>query len=156
MNTINDKQQGVLRLISIVAFSVLACIFSSCSHDSTRQISPSFSQSKMSQMRSFYVRKDADDDYHLAEDIVAELNLMGYSAISGSAQSSPKRVDGVITYKDRWMWDMTMYMLSLDVQLREPGSDMILANTKTVRTSLVRRSQENMVRETLTKLFKNQ
>ncbi len=57
---------------------------------------------------------------------------------------------------DHWMWDITMYMVSLDIQIREPGSDVILAKAKTVRTSLVRKSQKNMVSETLTKLLKNQ
>jgi hypothetical protein len=46
-------------------------------------------------------------------------------------------------------------MLSLDIQLREPQSDAILANAKTVRSSLIRKSQKEMIRETLDKLIKN-
>lgn len=40
-------------------------------------------------MHTFYVRKHADDDYNLAEDIAAELQHMGFRATSGSAQSQP-------------------------------------------------------------------
>jgi hypothetical protein len=53
------------------------------------------------------------------------------------------------------MWDITMYMISLDVQLREPRTDVTLGVAKTTRTSLARKSQREMVRETLIKLLKN-
>lgn len=145
------------RLLSLAALAILALGLSNCSvHENTRQLSPSFSEGKLASMRTFYVRKHADDDYGVGEDIATQLRQMGYSATAGSAQKSPRKVDGVISYMDRWVWDMTMYMLSLDLQVRDPGSDVILANAKTVRSSLIRKPQEEMARETLTKLLKNQ
>jgi|GEM_PF-5746155 len=47
-----------------------------------------------------------------------------------------------------------MYMIRLDIQIVDPASDATLAVAQTVRTSLVRKSQQEMVRETLTQLFK--
>jgi hypothetical protein len=87
--------------------------------------------------------------------IAAELQRMGYTASAGAVQKPPGRVDAVVSYMDRWMWDITMYMISLDIQIREPGTEAILANAKTARSSLVRKSQEEMVRETLNKLLHN-
>lgn len=143
------------QIIKLGLASVLLLSLNNCTHQTTRQLSPGFSESGVLKMRTFYVRKHAEDDYDLDQDIVVQLQEMGYRATSGSAQSPAGKVDAVISYTDRWMWDMTMYMLSLDVQLREPGSDYNLASARTVRSSLVRKSQKEMVRETLTKLFKN-
>jgi hypothetical protein len=157
MKTTGTKLHRMSRILGIVASMAFASFLTSCTiHENTRQVSPGFSEAGVSRLQTFYVRKHADDDYSLAEDIAAELQRMGFRATSGSAQSPPGRVDAVVTYMDRWIWDMTMYMLSLDIQLREPGSDSILANAKTVRSSLIRKSQQEMIRETLTKLLKNQ
>jgi hypothetical protein len=157
MKTTNQKRHWMSRILKIGATMAFVSALNSCSvHENTRQISPSFSEAGVSRLQSFHVRKHADDDYNLAEDIAAELQRMGFRATSGSAQSPPGRVDAVVSYTDRWIWDMTMYMLSLDIQLREPGSDAILATAKTVRSSLIRKSQQEMIRETLTKLLKNQ
>ena len=153
MKSSNNNRHVFLRITFLA--TALAFLFgmTSCSHESTRQLSPGFSANGITGMRSFYVRKHSDDDYELGEDIVSELQLMGYRATTGSAESPPGRVDGVITYTDKWMWDISMYLLSLDVQLQEPASDAALASAKTIRTSLVRKSQKEMVRETLSKLF---
>jgi len=140
----------VLRTLALVA---LAAAQSACIHQSTRQISPSYSAARIHSLRSFYVRQHSQDDHNLAGTIADELRQMGYSATHGTTQAPPKRVDAVVTYTDRWMWDITMYMLSLDVQLREPGSDMTLASAKTVRSSLVRKSEPEMARETLAKVL---
>lgn len=156
MKTTIHKRPWLSRILKAGVLVALASVLSNCSvHENTRQISPSFSEAGVGRLRTFYVRKHADDDYNLAEEMAARLELMGYRATSGSAHSPPGRVDAVVSYMDRWMWDMTMYMISLDVQLREPGSDTILATAKTVRSSLVRKSQQEMIRETLDKLLKN-
>jgi len=156
MKTNSKKPIWMSLILKITTSMTLAAFLSSCViHENTRQVSPSFSETGVTKLRTFYVRKHADDDYNLAEDIAAELQRMGFRATSGSAQSPPGRVDAVVSYMDRWVWDMTMYMLSLDIQLREPGSDVILATSKTVRSSLIRKSQQEMIRETLTKLLKN-
>ena len=150
------SRHRLLQILKLGAGLALLSALPSCAvHENTRQLSPGFSDSGVTRMRTFYVRKNDQDDYKLGEAIVTELQLMGYRVSSGSAGSPPAKVDAVITYTDKWMWDITMYMISLDVQLREPASDATLAVAKTVRTSLVRKSQQEMVRETLTKLLKN-
>jgi hypothetical protein len=157
MKNTNHKRHWMSRILKIATSMAIVSFLNSCTvHENTRQISPSFSESGVSRLHTFYVRKHADDDYKLGEEIAEQLQQMGYRATCGTAQSPPGRVDAVVSYMDRWVWDITMYMLSLDVQLREPGTDTILATTKTVRSSLIRKTQQEMIRETLTKLFKNQ
>lgn len=155
MTSPNVKRHWRSRLGKFGAGLALLSALNSCAHESTRQLAPGLSDSGISRMRSFYVRQHADDDYKLGAEIATSLQEMGYRATTGSAHSPPGRVDAVFTYTDKWKWDMTMYMISLDIQLREPASDTTLATAKTLRTSLVRKSQKEMVRETLTKLLKN-
>jgi len=134
----------------------LSLTLSNCVHQNVRQVSPGFSESRIAASKTIYVRKHGEDDYKLGEEIAAQLQEMGYKATVGTSQSPTGRADATLSYTDHWMWDITMYMISLDLQLREPGSDMTIASAKTTRSSLVRKSQKEMVRETLTKLLKNQ
>jgi hypothetical protein len=142
-----------LKLSSGIALSLA---LSNCVHQNVRQVSPGFSESRIAASKTIYVRKHGEDDNKLGEEIAAQLQEMGYKASVGTSQSPIGKADATLTYTDHWMWDITMYMISLDMQLREPGSDMIIASAKTTRSSLVRKSQKEMVRETLTKLLKNQ
>ncbi len=149
----SPRWQAVKRLLGITIVLAVTWTQNACVHESARQISPSSSSAKIAAMRNFYVRQHARDDHNLAADISGELQKSGLRASVGTAKSAPRPVDAVVTYEDRWMWDITMYMWSLDVQLREPGSDVVLATSKTVRSSLVRRSQKEMVQETVAKIF---
>jgi hypothetical protein len=147
----NPKALNILRLgVCLVFLAALP----SCVHENTRTVAAGLSESRVDRMRSFYVQKNADDDHELGEAIASELKLMGYRVTAGSAELPSGKADAVITYTDKWAWDITMYMIRLDVRLQAPGSKMPLVIAKTTRTSLVRKSQQEMVRETLTKLLK--
>jgi hypothetical protein len=153
ITTRSSKRHTLSCWLPIAALVVFSWTQTACVHQSSRQISPSYSAAKISNLRSFYVRQHNQDDHNLAGTIADELRQMGYTATHGTTQSPPRRVDAVVTYTDRWMWDITMYMLSLDMQLREPGSDVALASAKTVRSSLVRKSAAEMAHETLAKIL---
>jgi hypothetical protein len=147
------------KFLPFAAVILIPFALNSCAHTSDRQFAPGYSDARLSNLKTFYVRNDSEDQEDkqpLAADLVSELNSLGYKATTGSSQRPPSKVDAVISFSDQWMWDITMYMLSLELQLREPGSDTVFATAKTVRTSLVRKSQKEMVRETLSKLLKNQ
>ena len=62
-------------------------------------------------------------------------------------------VDAVVTYSDRWMWDFTMYMLSLDITLRDGRTGFPMAVGQSMHASLTRKSPEEMVREVLGNIF---
>lgn len=143
-----------VKIIALIAVIFIPIALNSCAvHDSTRQFAPGAGESRVASLKTFHIRDESGDKAELAADIASELKSMGYKASVGT-QKSP-RADAVVTFADQWMWDITMYMLSLEIQLREPGSDAVFATAKTVRTSLIRKSQKEMVRETLTKLLKN-
>ena len=107
----------------------------------------------LSALKSFYVRKLPADGRGIERLIANELAAMGKRASYGPEQRPAYAVDAIVTYQDRWMWDITMYMLELSIQIRDPNNDVQLASGHSMRTSLVRKSPEEMVKEVLTQIF---
>jgi len=108
----------------------------------------------LSQLRTFYVQKLPADGRGVERMIADRLNLMGFQASYGVNEAPEITVDAIVTYQDKWMWDITMYMIQLDVQIRDPQTKMLLVNGQTMRSSLIRKTPEGMVEEVLTELFK--
>ena len=108
----------------------------------------------ISRIRTLYVEKLEKDERGVDSLIAAQLNKMGLKATNGPATRTPANVDAVVTYADRWMWDITMYMLSLNIQVRDGKTRAILASSQSVRPSLVRKDPEAMVEEVVADLFK--
>jgi hypothetical protein len=105
-------------------------------------------------LKTLYVARLPADERGIEKLIATRLNVMGYQCTSGDAQAPASPVDAIVTYQDRWMWDITMYMIKLDIQVHDGASGAILANGEVVRPSLQRKSPEGMVEETLGVVFK--
>jgi len=105
-------------------------------------------------LKTFYVAHLPADENGVEKLIAKRLGVLGYQCTSGDAQTPPSPVDAVVTYQDRWMWDITMYMIKLDIQIHDGATGAILANGEVVRPSLQRKSPEGMVEETLGVIFK--
>lgn len=108
----------------------------------------------LSRLKTFYVVRLPADHHGIQELICARLQQLGYRSTWGDARTPPSPVDAIVTYQDRWMWDITMYMIRLDVQVRDGGTGAILAYGEVQRPSLERKSPQGMVEQTLGELFK--
>jgi hypothetical protein len=108
----------------------------------------------LSSLKTFYVQKLPADGRGIERLISDRLGLMGFKSSYGESDSPPKPVDAIITYQDKWMWDITMYMIQLDVQVRNGETRVVLANGRSFRPSLQRSSPEGMVEEVLQNIFK--
>jgi hypothetical protein len=102
-------------------------------------------------IQTIYVTKFAPDGRGINVLIVEKLRTMGYSVETGI--ETPEEVDVVVTYQDKWMWDITMYMLELTVTLRDPKTHFPLASGNSFHTSLTRKSPEEMVDEVINNIF---
>jgi hypothetical protein len=136
---------GVLLLASTVLFS--GCATTQLNSDVTPGV-------KLAELKKIYVVKQPDDDRNLAKLIADRLTVMGHQATSGDKSGIPPDADAFVTYQDRWMWDITMYMIELNVQVRKPQSEISLASGHSFRTSLARKSPPEMIDEVLTDIFK--
>ena len=110
---------------------------------------------KLDKEKIFYVEKLPADGRNIDQLIVAELKKRGYKATYGGKLDTPEKNIGVIvTYFDKWIWDITMYMLELDVQFRSPKDRFSLVKGNSYHTSLTRKSPEEMVAEVIGNMLK--
>ena len=108
----------------------------------------------LSKLKTFYVVRLPEDTRGIEKLISARLVTMGHQSTSGDAPKPDAPVDAIVTYQDHWMWDITMYMIKLDIQVHDGKTGAILANGEVMRPSLQRKSPEGMVEETLGVVFK--
>ena len=94
----------------------------------------------------------AEDDRRIDELIAQRMTQLGFVATTGPDKR--KDVDANMTYIDRWMWDLTMYMLDLTIVVRDPATDFPLATGNSHHTSLTRLSPKEMVDEVTGNIFK--
>jgi hypothetical protein len=105
----------------------------------------------LSPLKTVYVQKLAADERGIDQLIANQLTRMGF-AVTNSVIDPP--ADAIVTYQDRWMWDITMFMVQLSIQVRDGQTKMVLANGQSWRPSLERKSPEEMVEEVLVVIFK--
>lgn len=108
----------------------------------------------LSQIRKFHVVRFAPDERGIEAVIAGALRKRGLEASSGSEDAAPRDVQALVTYQDRWRWDITMYMLELKIYVREPQTGRLLAMGSSHHTSLSRRTPEEMASEVLANIFK--
>ena len=105
---------------------------------------------------SFHVQKFEKDERGIEVIIANKLNDMGFKATHGSSKNVPLTAQAIVEYSDKWMWDITMYMLELNIDFRDPETNYKFATGRSYRTSLARKSPEEMVDEVLNEIFKQQ
>lgn len=140
-----------MRIGRILAFLAAAALAGCAINRERASVSPDVD---VSQWKTYYVVHFAPDDRGIQEVIAAALRKRGLQATSGSEGDAPKDAQVIVTYEDKWMWDMTMYMIELSIYFREPQTGRLLAMGTSHHTSLSRRSPEEMAAEVLANIFK--
>lgn len=100
-------------------------------------------------IKTAYVVKHDKDKNNINEIIKTKLESKGYVVTTGPELPPPYKADMAVTYVDKWMWDITMYMLELTINFRDPKSNFPLATGNSLHTSLTRKSPTEMVDEVL-------
>lgn len=101
-----------------------------------------------------FVIRFEPDERQLNLIIADQLSLMGYPAVAGEEEEIPEDVNTLVSYRDNWQWDMTNYMIRINIQFHHGKSRALIASGESYRTSLARRSPEEMIRETLEEILK--
>lgn len=109
----------------------------------------------LSALKTLHVRKYADDNANTEVLIADRLRAQGVK-VTTDPQTVPAEVDGIVTYVEKWMWDITMYMLELTIVIRDPKTDFPLATGNSYHTSLTRKSPKEMVDEVIGNIYKGQ
>lgn len=149
-----NNNHGVILVGKVLAIAFLAMSFgvmSGCASVSS-EIAPGAS---LAGIETVYVQKLPADERGIERVIADQMNLLGYKSSYGESEQPPGPVDAVLTYQDKWMWDITMYMLRLDIQVRDAADGSVMASGQSYRPSMQRRSPEVMAREVLEEIFNN-
>ncbi len=139
------KTALLLATLAAVATTTTGCAI----NRATATIDPSVN---LGSLKAMHVAKQPKDDNDIDVLIAEKLRSRGYNVTTGGEK--PSAVDAVVTYIDRWRWDITMYMLELTITIRDPKNDYPLASGKSYHTSLARKSPAEMVDEVLGNIFK--
>lgn len=135
-----------LLVISLV-FLVMA---SGCVNKATGSRSENFDVGSIDKL---YVAHQPKDERHINLLIKSELEKRGFNVATGSETGAPKDIDGLVTYIDKWMWDITTYMIELSIFIKDPETDFPMARGYSMHTSLTRLSPEKMVAEVVANML---
>ncbi len=101
-----------------------------------------------------YVACHPGDEANVCGLIAAQLVRLGFDAVAGPGEADTARnVEVLVTYEDRWTWDVTMYLITLRIDMRDPRTNVLLATTHVYHPSVERRNPEAVVREALYSLL---
>ncbi len=101
----------------------------------------------LSKVKTIYIVHSNDSTHDVDKDLKAAFEKRGFTVTMGPAQTPPYPADATVTYVDKWMWDITMYLLELTVTVRNPSNDFPMATAHSIHTSLTRKSQSEMADE---------
>jgi hypothetical protein len=132
-----------------LAIALIAIFLSACVNRQTVTVAPT---TNMPALKTIYVMHQPKDKERIDTLIADNLRLRGVNATNGSGPA-PSNVDAVITYVDKWMWDITMYLLQLTVTVRDPKTEFPMATASSYHSSLTRLSPAEMVTETMNNIY---
>lgn len=138
----------MLKLLSLLA--LVGLLASGCAvNRATATADPA---ARLDTLKTMHVAKFPKDERNIDALIADKLRTSGYTVTTGA--QPPARVDALVTYVDKWMWDITMYMLELTITVRDPKTDYPLASGNSFHTSLTRKSPAEMVDEVVNNILK--
>jgi len=140
------------RKITIVACLLGLVSLTGCAvNRSSASLSPG---ADLHKVVSAYVVKLPADVHHVDDIIKTKLEKQGYLVTQGPELKGPYNADIAVTYVDKWMWDITMYMIELTVTVRDPNTGFPMAVGNSFHTSLSRKSPDEMVDEVVDNILK--
>jgi hypothetical protein len=140
----------MIKITKLLSILCLTLVLGSCATSLKADIAP---KADLDNLGKIYVVRFEPDKRGLNKIFAEELKALGYNARAGESESQPKDTDTLVTYQDHWMWDITNYMISIDVQFYSVKKGKLIANIHNMRTSLVRKTPRGMIRGALFELF---
>ncbi len=138
----------LLKSLFSIAFLSL---FASCASELTAKAVP---DANLSKDLTYFVLHHEEDNSAVNVDICEELNATGRKTTTGDAADMPEEFDVLVTYSDSWMWDITMYMLSLDIVMRDASTEEQIATGHSMATSMIREDQQWHARAVIKEIIK--
>ena len=141
---------AIKRIVPVLALIGVMSFMTGCAVNRTSaNLTPG---TDLSKIKTAYVVKHDKDKYNVNQIIKTKLESKGYVVTTGPELPAPYPTDISVTYIDKWMWDITTYMIELTVNFRDPKSNFPIATGNSFHTSLTRKSPTEMVEEVLSNI----
>lgn len=128
-----------------------ALALTGCANTSKAMLSPG---TDLSAIKTVYVVKQPKDKHDIDVLIKTSLEKRGYKVVLGPELNTPYAADAAVTYVDKWHWDLTLYMIELTINVRDPKTGFPLASGNSMHTSVSRKSPPDMVEEVIENISK--
>lgn len=138
-----------LKLAATLA--IVTSLTTGCANRATGNVNP---LTDLSALRTMYVKHYPSDNTGVNVEIADKLRSKGVTVTTGPEAPS-LNFDAIVTYVDKWMWDITMYMVELTITIRDPKTESPMATGNSYHTSLTRKSQTEMVDEVVNNIYNN-
>ena len=137
----------VLRALVIVALAATGCSY-------THLYGERLGGVQFDRARAIRVERHPDDERDIAGLIGERLVRAGFR-VAHAAEVAPEteQAQAIVSYEDHWMWDMSMYLLTLRIDFRDPRTNELRASGQSYRTSLDRVEPQVMVNEVVDKIL---
>jgi len=109
--------------------------------------------SSLENLGSIYIVHFSPDKRNLESVIADDLRSRGYNVSYGEKDAMPTDIDTIVNYIDHWKWDMSIYMLDIEIEFREAKDNKKIASAKSYRPSIQRASPKKMIQETIDKIL---
>src|SRR5258708_3477617 len=120
---------------------------SGCSSVSARKVMP------LDRFQHIFVEQRLNENHHVDELFVAELQRLGRDASSGPRTMMPENTDAVLTYDTRWEWEFKTYLIELNLELYAVHPHKKLADARYYQPSVVTKPPTEVVHDLLVQLF---
>ena len=149
-----QKSQPTVKqyFIPLTHLVLLLFFVSGCSSNVSIRLSPT---ADLTKYIKFYVQPLPVDGRGINRVNRDEMNNLGLKTTTGPATIIPRNIDMIVTYEDRWRWDLVMFMTSLTLNFRDVETDSIVASGQTTSGSFDGKTPSLMTREILLGIFKN-
>ena len=108
--------------------------------------------SRFHEMKRFYVQQSPGDERGLHEVVRDEMRRLGLDVDAGAGPPT-EEYDAVVTYIDRWSWDMATFCMQLTLYVRDTETGYVTATGWSYRPSIVRKTPAGHARLILTEWF---
>lgn len=136
------------RFITLIITAIMALSLVGCANRATARVDPS---ADLKSLKTMHVVKIPNETAGISTLIADDLRRRGYTVSESTEKVST--VDAVVTYVDRWMWDITMYLLELTITIRDAKTEFPIASGNSLHGSLTRKSAPEMVEEVMGNIF---
>ena len=140
------------KIIALGGIIITAILFTGCSHKHHGVTYPNHDINDIGKVFVECRTYDREQFPLVCGDITDEISLLGYDVSKGKKEEIPEDTKAIVSYTDGWYWDMSMYMLSLEMIVREKATNDYIAESFVERTSLIRKNTKEMAREALSEI----